>query len=97
MTDLQPSSFRRMWRDDGRELYFLRPDGTLMAVDVRPGKVFEWGEAHPLFKTRLNVGYYTEQYAPALDGNRFIVVAPDSDVATAPFNVVINWTSLVKK
>jgi hypothetical protein len=64
-----------------------------MAVDIRPGKVFEWGEAHPLFKTRLTVGYGMEQYAPAPDGQKFIVVTPDSDVATAPFNVVLNWTS----
>ncbi len=85
------------WRGDGRELYFLRPDGTLMAVDVRPGKLFEWGEAHPLFKTRLNVGYATEQYAPAPDGKKFIVVTPDSEVATAPFKVVLNWTSLLNK
>ncbi|MBN2241414.1 MAG: serine/threonine-protein kinase [Acidobacteria bacterium] len=90
--------FQPTWRgDDGRELYFLKPDGTLMAVDVRAGKVFEWGEIHPLFQTHLNVLSNTEQYAPAPDGKKFIVVAPDSEVATASINVVLNWASMLKK
>jgi hypothetical protein len=68
-----------------------------MAVDVRPDKAFEWGEARPLFKTRLNVGYGMEQYAPAPDGQKFMVVTPDSEIATAPFNVILNWASELKK
>ncbi len=85
------------WRGDGRELYFLEPDATLMSVDVQPGSIFEWGTARPLFKTPLNVIAMMEQYAPAPDGKRFLIVAPDPDSLSAPFTVFLNWTALLKK
>ncbi len=85
------------WRADGRELYFLTPDATLMAVDIRPGAKFEWGETHRLFKVELSVNPAVEQYAPAPDGKRFLFVLPTSEGLTVPFNVILNWTSLLKK
>jgi serine/threonine protein kinase len=85
------------WSGDGRELYFLAPDATLMAVDIRTGAKFEWGVPHPLFKAPLNVNQVMEQYAPAPDGKRFLLVAPASEISSAQFNVVLNWTSLSKK
>jgi Tol biopolymer transport system component len=85
------------WCADGRELYFLAPDATLMAVDIRPGGKFEWREPHPLFKTQLAVSYQMEQYAPAPDGKRFLFVLPASEASTAPFNVILNWPALLKK
>ncbi len=33
------------WRRDGKELYYLAPDGKLMAVDVKTGPTFEAGVA----------------------------------------------------
>jgi Tol biopolymer transport system component len=85
------------WRGDGRELYFLTPDATLMAVDIRPGSKFEWGETHRLFKVELNVNPAVEQYAPAPDGKRFLFVLPASEASTAPFNIILNWTALLNK
>jgi eukaryotic-like serine/threonine-protein kinase len=85
------------WRADGRELYFLAPDATLMAVDIRAGAKFEWGEPHPLFKTQLAASHQMEQYAPAPDGRRFLMVLPNSEASTAPFNVILNWPALLKK
>jgi Tol biopolymer transport system component len=35
-----------LWRRDGRELYFLAPDGKMMAVDVRLGDTFQAGTPH---------------------------------------------------
>ena len=85
------------WRRDGRELYFLTPDGTLTAVDVRRDKTFAWGEARPLFKTQLNVSYEMEQYLPAPDGKRFLLLGPAAEDLRAPFTVLVNWTALLKK
>ena len=85
------------WRGDGRQLYFLAPDGTLMEVDVRPGKTFEFDEARPLFKIQIEVLYGTEQYAPAPDGERFLFATAARESSSAPFTVVLNWTSLLKK
>ena len=86
-----------MWGRNGRELYFLKPDGSLMAVDVRAGKKFEWEKARLLFKTQIYVNHMMEQYAPTPDGNRFLFVKPASGTSRAPFEVIINWTSLLKK
>jgi Tol biopolymer transport system component len=85
------------WRRDGRELYFLALDATLMAVDIRPAAKFEWGEPRPLFKTPLSVGYDVEQYAPAPDGKRFLFQVPNLQGSKVPFAVILNWTSLLKK
>jgi eukaryotic-like serine/threonine-protein kinase len=86
-----------MWGRDGKELYFLTPDGTLMAVDIRAGKTLEWGKPHALFKSQIFVSYYMEQYAPAPDGNRFLFVKPAPGTSRAPFEVYLNWTALFKK
>jgi eukaryotic-like serine/threonine-protein kinase len=44
------------WRRDGRELFYLTQDGTLMAVEVKAnalkkGAVFEFGPPRALFRT----------------------------------------------
>ena len=84
------------WRGDGRELYFLTLDGTLMAVDIQPGPTFQWGIPSPLFRTPITVGdAQTEDYAPASDGKRFFVVQPLD--APAPVTVVLNWTAGFEK
>jgi len=45
------------WRGDGRELYYLAPDGTVMAVDVTTtGPTFRAGPPTPLFRTPATVG-----------------------------------------
>ena len=38
------------WRRDGKELFYLAPDGKMMAVDVKAGSTFEAGVARPLFQ-----------------------------------------------
>jgi eukaryotic-like serine/threonine-protein kinase len=85
------------WRKDGRELYFLALDGTLMAVDVSPGKTFVWGEAHRLFKAAISVNYNVEQYAPAPDGNKFLFIKPDEGRQAASVSIVTNWQALLKR
>ena len=41
------------WRADGKELYFLAPDATLMALPVTTGSSFEAGAPVALFPTRV--------------------------------------------
>jgi eukaryotic-like serine/threonine-protein kinase len=85
------------WSADGRELYFLAPDGTLMAVEIKPGAKFEWGKPRPLFKVTLSVHDQMEQYAPHPDGKRFLFAKPSEQSSNSPFTVILNWTSLLKK
>ena len=82
------------WRRDGRELFYLAPDGTLMAVPVKGDDTFTAGRPVPLFQARIPADIITfrNHYAPASDGQRFLVDAADDH---EPINVVVNWTALL--
>lgn len=75
------------WRADTRELFYLSPDGTIMAVDVTAGAVFQKGTPKPLFKVPQGV----TTWDVTADGTRFLVAVPLEQSAPAPFTVVLNW------
>ena len=83
------------WRADGKELYFLSPNATLMAVPVTAaGTSFEAGTPVGLFPTRIvNGGTVTQnrpQYAVARDG-RFLINEPVADATATPITLILNW------
>ena len=83
------------WRRDGRELYYLAPDGTLMAAAVSTrGDIFDAGRPAPLFQARIPADIITfrNHYAASRDGQRFLIDAADDN---EPINVVVNWTALL--
>jgi serine/threonine protein kinase/Tol biopolymer transport system component len=80
------------WRRDGRELFYLAADGKMMAVDVRPGPEFQAGIPAPLFQTAPG----TVVGDVSADGRRFLLVTPVGPSASAPFTVVLNWTTGLK-
>ena len=83
------------WRSNGQELFYLEPDGRLMAVSLQPtsaGQDFHI-EAHtPLFTTQIDAARQTAQYRYVVhpDGQRFLVNT-FIDEATAPITVILNW------
>jgi Tol biopolymer transport system component len=89
------------WRSDGMELYYIRQDGTLMAVDVSKStaKEFQAGATTPLFKVPLGGG--TGSYNAAADGRRFLVGLSVTNAAKrrdeTPFTVILNWETLLRK
>ena len=88
---------------DGRELFFLAPDSTLMAVPIQTGSgpdAFEYQAPVPLFRTQVVVAgsdiypggpYSSAQYVVASDG-RFLMNVDATD-AVSPVNIVLNWTA----
>jgi Tol biopolymer transport system component len=88
---------RPRWRANGRELFYVAADGTLMAVSVKPGDNFEASAPVALFKTGIrrtavSGSYgYTQDYAVTRDGQRFLISAGPPD--TVPTNIVVNWTA----
>ncbi len=85
------------WRNDGKEIFYLALDGTLMAVPVTLGPLVEVGRPSPLFETRVEAttGVFWHQYDVARDG-RFLVNTPEG--VTAPLTVVVvNWPALVEQ
>src|SRR5262249_17142917 len=60
------------WRKDGKELYFLSPDYTLMAAAVDgTGSALQASPAQPLFKLHVPTRGLLSQYQPSEDGSAF--------------------------
>jgi Tol biopolymer transport system component len=87
-----------LWRRDGRELFFLALDGTLMMANIRPGPAFTSEDPIPLFKPRVQpVLENIEQYAVSADGMRFLVLEPPPDAKPPVVQVISNWTRLLER
>lgn len=61
------------WRRDGKEIFYLAPDRTLMAVSVTSSRrEFTVDEYHPLFHINYPYGAY-HAFDVTADGERFLV------------------------
>ena len=78
------------WRRDGRELYYLGLDATLMAVAIGGPSRFEAAPPRPLFKTGLVVDWGYDQYEVAPDG-RFLISLPVRPDEGTTIDVVLDW------
>jgi eukaryotic-like serine/threonine-protein kinase len=80
---------RPWWSPDGRELYYLTPDGKVMVVRVSTSPTFQAGTPKFLFQVppqnRRFPGIQTA------DGKRFLFPVPADQAAQTPFTVVLNW------
>jgi eukaryotic-like serine/threonine-protein kinase len=83
------------WRRDGKELYYIRTDNTLMAVPMTLGaSSVEVGAAKSLFQTRF---YGTAfPYDVSKDG-RFVVNRSVGAAAASPITLIVNWPAMLKK
>jgi len=82
------------WRRDGKEIYYLAPDRTLVAVPVtRQGSRLELGAGRPLFtvRTRPQARLDAYNYDVSADGRRFLVNTFVEQSTAAAINIVINW------
>ena len=89
-----------MWGSEGRELFFLTLDGTLMAAKVTTEGRFEFDVPKPLFPTGVIFGgtnSYRRQYAVTKDGREFIVVVPDRRASSSLITVFVNWLAARQK
>ena len=86
------------WRRDGRELFFCRTDGILMAAEVMAGKdSFAVGSIKQLSERRVFQSFVSAAYDVFPDGQRFIMAAVKPGVIHAPLTLVTNWTAELKK
>lgn len=78
-----------IWRADGRELFYLDPNGRLMAVPVSTQPALELGTPLELFRTGMRPSDHN-QYVAARDGQKFLLLEPErSDGETLTF--LIDW------
>jgi Tol biopolymer transport system component len=78
---------RPYWRADGRELYYLTPDGSIMAAAITtgPGGVTP-GKPEALFKAAPYAGVY----APDSTGRRFLIARQAAAGELVPLELVLN-------
>ncbi len=90
-----------VWRADGQALYYLGPDGALMAAPVTTrGTALEPGTPVALFPTRIvgggGDGNQGRQYDVTRDG-RFLINTVLDDAAATPITLILNWRPDAKK
>jgi WD40 repeat protein len=81
------------WRRDGRELFYIAPDGRLMSVVIDPAAATSGiGTPVPLFKTQLAPirSISRQQYVVSADGQRFLMSSIEQP-AVAPITLILNW------
>jgi eukaryotic-like serine/threonine-protein kinase len=83
------------WRGDGREIYYLAPDGMLIAAPVTGTAPFQTGTPAPLFKVGVPESP-DPQYDVFPDGKRFVVNQRISS-REEPISVLVNWAAALKK
>lgn len=80
------------WRQDGKEMYYVTPNGSLMAVPIAPGTRLEAGTPVQLFHVEAVI----ESYDVTPDGSRFLVSMPSEKLRESPIHVIVNWPATLK-
>jgi Tol biopolymer transport system component len=85
------------WRGDGKELFYVAADGTLMAAPISlspDGRTLQPGSPVPLVRNGLVFDAYRgvrfSRYAVTPDGQRFLMIVP-AEEAIAPVVVILDW------
>ena len=75
------------WREDGRELFYLAPDGTMMVVPSDGSS-----RARRLFTTSLSPpAHQLSEYDVTSNGQRFLLLEPAS-TRSQIFTYLLNWS-----
>ncbi|HUA22271.1 MAG TPA: protein kinase [Bryobacteraceae bacterium] len=90
------------WRPDGKELFYVARDGTLMAVDVNTSSGFQAGVPKALFRTRISGGLggapgVAWRWDISKDGKRFLVNSSSEEKSSPPVTVTTDWTGMLRK
>ncbi len=88
------------WRGDTKELFYIAPDGKIMAVPVSAGATFDAGPPTALFQAHAREFFATSEqasYDVSKDGQRFLINTQVKNVDTQPMSVILNWDADMKK
>jgi len=86
---------RQRWSPDGKELFYVTPDGKVMAAAVTLSPTFQAGTPKQLFQAPAQPGRPNGDITA--DGRRFLFPVPADPAAQPPFTVVLNWQAGLKK
>jgi eukaryotic-like serine/threonine-protein kinase len=87
------------WRRDGKELFYLAPDGRLMSVGLTASDVVTASRPSELFQTHIPGDRHrnSTSYAATADGRRFLVTTAVGDPPQAAVTVIRNWLPVVQR
>jgi serine/threonine protein kinase/Tol biopolymer transport system component len=85
-----------VWRRDGKEIFYIAPDRSLMAVELTvKGTTLEAGLPRLLFGPIIGVS--GRNYAVSADGKRFLTLMRPGRRTDAPITLVQNWRPEAKQ
>jgi Tol biopolymer transport system component len=73
------------WRKDGKELYFMAADQSIMAVDVSTSPAVQFGKPHVLFKPDAAIAAFPGTTDITSDGERFVIAVPPPQLRQLTF------------
>jgi len=88
------------WAGDGREIFFLSPEGRIMAVPVKGGAGFDSGTPVALFQAnpRESVALSDQvRYDVDRSGQRFLINTQVKKAEAEALSVVLNWDAGLKR
>jgi hypothetical protein len=83
--------FAPRWRGDGKELFYLKVDGSVMAIEADGAPAFSSGPARRLF---IVPGVFPE-WGVTNDGSRFLFAVPTAP--PPPLDIIYDWQSALPK
>ncbi len=86
------------WSHDGRELFFIALDKSLMRAGIKLEPELEIEVPQPLFVTQIKYSLtYPQQYDVSPDGQRFLINTLLEEEDAASITLVQNWFEELKR
>jgi Tol biopolymer transport system component len=85
------------WRRDGKELFFLAGDGSMMSAEISGTGELKNGLPKRLFHPNLRLGTNKAIYDVTGDGQRFLVIDGALQPGSSDIEMVLNWPSLLSR
>jgi Tol biopolymer transport system component len=86
------------WRRDGKEIYYVAPDGKMMAVAIQlAGNSLQAASPKALFQTRVTaITRTSHEYDVTADGQKFLINSRPQQ-ARQPITLYVNWPAALRK
>jgi Tol biopolymer transport system component len=86
------------WSRNGKELFYVSTDGSMMALAVKIGETFEAGPPHALFRVcraSQSLRGAEEFYDVAADGKQFLMSCSVATAGPSTIHVELNWSGVL--
>jgi eukaryotic-like serine/threonine-protein kinase len=80
-----------MWRQDGKELFYLSPDYSVISVPFEPTEPPLIGQPKPLFRPPVSTEIARNHYVVSPDGQRFLINVEDQSRSLSQISIMVNW------